>query len=212
MFTGIVHGRFKVASLQKSIGLLRYAVNLPDSLLKGLDIGASVSIDGICQTVVQLDDTGVWFEAIQETLLKTTLQSISEGDLVNVERSARWGDEIGGHLLSGHVIGTAKITQIENLNEQKILHLSCPQEWMKYFFRKGFIALNGASLTLVDIFEHGEFTVHLIPETLRITTLDLKSVGDLINVEIDSRTQIIVDTIDRMRINPAVQLSTVGEN
>ncbi len=201
MFTGIVRGLCVVSSIKKGKGCLQYAVILPKSLLKGLKIGASISIDGACQTVVKIDGDTVWFDAIQETLNRTTLKFLIVGQKVNVERAATIRDEIGGHLLSGHVWGVAKVQNISIENDQRIMKFTVPSEWMKYFFSKGYVAIDGVSLTLVDVDPKGTFTVHLIPETLRLTTLGHKEVGHWVNIELDSQTQVIVDTVERMHLS-----------
>lgn len=198
MFTGIVRGMCKVDTVQKKPGLLQYAITLPNDLLEGLKLGASVSIAGTCQTVVKIENNNVWFDAIQETLDRTTLKTLKPNQYVNVERSARFGDEIGGHLLSGHIWGTAKIKNIQHKDNNCIMTFQVDPEWIKYFFPKGFIALDGVSLTLTDVHDDGTFTVHFIPETLRLTTFGSKGVGDLVNVELDSQTQTIVTTIERI--------------
>jgi len=195
MFTGIVKAIAPITALQKKDGLLRYAVSFPEDMLTGLVCGASVSINGICQTVVDIDKQAVSFEAISETLTRTTLRYLQEGSLVNIERSAKIGDEIGGHLLSGHIYGTAAISSII----ENVYTLRCPSNWMKYFFSKGFIALDGVSLTVVDVNkEVSMFSVHLIPETLKRTILGKKQEGDLVNVELDAMTQATVETIEAL--------------
>lgn len=199
MFTGIVKGLCPIADLQKRPGLLKYSVELPQELLEGLQIGASVSVNGVCQSVVTQAGSKVWFDAIQETLDKTTLAHLQVGERVNIERSAKFSDEIGGHILSGHVFGTARVHEILDSENNKKMTFQCPVEWTRYLFPKGYVALDGASLTLVDVdAQQGLFSVHLIPETLRVTTLGLKKQGDLMNLEFDSQTQVIVDTVERV--------------
>ena len=192
MFTGIVQKLLPITQIQHQQGLLKYAIHLEDQT--NLKVGASIAIDGTCQTVVRIDGTNVWFDAIPETLEKTTLKNLIVGQLVNMERAAKFGDEIGGHILSGHVYGTATLT---NIHENQYT-FQCPAEWMKYFFEKGFIAIDGASLTLVDVDGKGAFSVHLIPETLLRTTLGFKKTGALVNIEIDSQTQTIVECCTRI--------------
>lgn len=128
----------------------------------------------------------------------TTLGSLTPGALVHVERSARQGDENGGHVLSGHVDGTAEIAGVERTAENLALVVRVPAELSRYVFGKGFIALQGASLTVNRWDEAAlTFRVNLIPETIRLTTFGEKRAGDRINLEIDRQTQVIVDTIDR---------------
>lgn len=200
MFTGIVQSKVTIAWISHSPSLSRYAINLPSNLRDGLQLGASVSVQGICQTVVAIENELVIFEAIKETLACTTIPTWKESDLVNVERSLKMGDEIGGHLLSGHIIGTGTIKKIEHPSqEQSIVTLQCSPDWMKYILPKGYIALNGVSLTVGNVGRaDSEFTVNLIPETRRLTTFGNAKEGDTINIEIDSQTQAIVDTVERV--------------
>ena len=199
MFTGIIQNTGTVVWIKATSDFTRYAIQFPKDLLKDLAIGASVSIHGICQTVVAIENETVVFEAIKETLDKTTLHSLAIGQILNIERSLKMGDEIGGHLLSGHVYGTAIISKIDSPpNEQKIFRVQCDPSWMKYIFYKGFIALNGASLTVGNVVPAGFFTVNLIPETLKRTTFGIVEVGEEINVEIDSQTMVIVESVERV--------------
>lgn len=198
MFTGIVKGLCKVEALEVKKGMAHYAIAFTPELLKGLVLGASVSIDGICQTAVRIEGQQVWFDAIEETLKRTTLKNLRVGQKVNIERSAKFGDEIGGHVLSGHIYGTAQIKKIDKWDNNQSVTFQCPKEWTKYLFSKGYIALDGVSLTLVDVDTNGFFSVHLIPETLRLTTFGFKKEGDLVNIEFDSQTQSIVDTVERV--------------
>jgi len=199
MFTGIVQGTFPIQQVKQTPGGLRFSVALDETISSGLQQGASVAIDGVCLTVVEFTPKSVSFDVIKETLTRTTLKFIKEGSLVNVERSAKIGDEIGGHLLSGHIFGTATIHAIDRTDGKYAVNLKCPPQWTKYLLPKGYVALDGASLTLVDIDQaEGLFSVHLIPETLQKTTFGIKKEGAFVNVELDSQTQAIVDTIERL--------------
>jgi riboflavin synthase len=198
MFTGIVQGAFPVREIVRKDSALSYAVELPNELRADLKLGASVCVDGVCQTVARLRGDLVGFDANDETLRVTTLGSLVEGSLAHVERSARQGDENGGHVLSGHVDGTAEIVGVERSAENLALTFRVPAELSRYVFNKGFIALHGASLTVNRWDEATRtFRVHLIPETIRLTTFGQKKMGDRVNLEIDRQTQVIVDTIDR---------------
>ena len=202
MFTGIVRGIGKITKIQTLPGLNHYSIGIDNHLLSNLEIGASIAIDGVCLTVVGFNAQEVSFDAINETLNRTTLKTLKEGDLVNIERAAKFGDEIGGHLLSGHIFGTASIQAIDRTQNNCIISLKCPKEWIKYLFPKGYVALNGASLTLVDVDKaQGTFSVHLIPETLEKTTFGIKKVNNEINMELDSQTQAVVDTIEAIYQN-----------
>jgi len=200
MFTGIVKGVLRVVDVQRRPDMIQFSIKVPKAFLDGLEVGASVAIDGVCLTVTRIHSSSlhVSFDAIQETLSRTTLNELHIDRKVNVERSAKFSDEIGGHIVSGHVFGKAQIHQIAPLENHQKMVFHCPKEWMKYFFEKGFIAIDGASLTLVDVDPTGFFSVHLIPETLKATTLGTKQEKDWVNIELDSRTQSIVETIERI--------------
>ena len=196
MFTGIVQGACPVTRITDRPGLRTITLDLPAALREGLEIGASVAVSGVCLTVTTLDGGAVSFDAIDETLRLTNLGRLRDGDRVNVERSARAGVEIGGHELSGHVDGTAEIVALDRPPGNHVVTFRAPHELMRYVFTKGFIALDGCSLTVVDVDrDAATFTVHLIPETLRVTTFGAKGMGDRVNLEVERRTQVIVDTI-----------------
>ena len=198
MFTGIVQGLAKVECVESSPGFKRISVLLGPDLITGLKVGASVSIDGVCLTAVNIDGDLATFDVIQETLQKTTLNTIHTDRMVNVERAAKFGDEIGGHLISGHVFDTAQIIHLHRPAHHVIMTFQGKAAWMKYLFPKGYIAIDGVSLTLVEVNPDLTFSVHLIPETLRVTTLGRKETGQHVNIEVDAQTQAIVDTVERI--------------
>ncbi len=197
MFTGIVQGMATVEEVQAAPGLTTFVIRLPEDKTDGVAIGASVAINGTCLTVTRQEGSALYFDAIQETLRLTTLGDLKPGDSINFERAARIGDEIGGHLLSGHVHTTATITEIVRPENNVTLWFDVPEQWMKYIFAKGYIAINGASLTIGEV-QDNRFNVHLIPETLRATTFGTATEGTRVNLEIDSQTQTIVDTLARL--------------
>mgnify|MGYP001168668683 FL=1 len=197
MFTGIVQGVATIAEVITAPGLNTLVVRFPEAKVQGVTIGASVAINGTCLTVTRQDGDLLYFDAMQETLRLTTLGKLAEGDSVNFERAARIGDEIGGHLLSGHVHTTAVLAEIIRTENNVTLWFEVPESWMKYVFPKGYIAINGASLTIGEV-TGNRFNVHLIPETLRATTFGTAEQGQSVNIEIDSQTQTIVDTLARL--------------
>lgn len=199
MYTGIVAGAFPLVGLTQKPGLSQLVVELNDALVEGLTIGASVGLNGVCMTVTAIDGVRVHFDAMQETLSLTTLGQLCEGDLLNVERSATQGAEIGGHLISGHVDGRAELVALERPENNCTMTFLLPPELVKYVFKKGFIGLHGCSLTVAELDrERGTFSVCLIPETLRVTNLSELQVGDRVNIEVDRQTQVIVDTVERV--------------
>lgn len=199
MFTGIVQAYLPIKKIEHQTGLMSFAVEFPSDLLIDLKIGASVALDGVCLTVVRIDGHEVSFDAMMETLRLTTLQYLKEGQKINVERSARLSDEVGGHRVSGHVSTVASIIAVQEPENNKVVTFQVSSDDLKYIFQKGFIALDGCSLTVTNVdAEKGTFDVWLIPETLARTGFGKKTVGDKVNVEFDPTTQVIVDTVERM--------------
>tara|TARA_B100000579_G_C22641736_1_gene761807 strand:- start:245 stop:835 length:591 start_codon:yes stop_codon:yes gene_type:complete len=190
MFTGIVQGTGSVHSIEGD-ATLTFAIQIPST--DGLEVGGSVSIDGVCLTATSIGQQ-VTFDVIPETIHRTTLGSLKPGDSVNVERALKFGDELGGHLLSGHIMGTAHISKVRDQDYT----ICCPPEMADYIQEKGYIAVDGISLTIGETDGNGGFDVHIIPETLRLTTLGKKSEGDRVNIEIDAMTQAVVETTKRM--------------
>lgn len=197
MFTGIVQGIATVEEITARPGLSTFAIRLPAKNTEGVTIGASVAINGTCLTVTRQEGSVLFFDAMQETLRLTTLGNLEAGNTVNFERAARIGDEIGGHLLSGHVHTTARLVEILRPENNVTLWFEVPEAWTRYIFPKGYIAINGASLTIGEV-KGNRFNVHLIPETLRATTFGRATEGEWVNIEIDSQTQTIVDTLARL--------------
>ncbi|MGL4449123.1 MAG: riboflavin synthase subunit alpha [Shewanella sp.] len=197
MFTGIVQATCEVAAIHKKDGLNTLEVAFKPDLHEGLAIGASVANNGVCLTVTQIVDHRVFFDVVEETLRMTNLASLRVGSLVNIERSLTFGSEIGGHILSGHIHTKAKVLNISHTAEHYDLQLGLDSKWMNYIFYKGFVGVNGCSLTVGEV-TNASFMLHLIPETLKLTNLGQCQVGDELNIEIDSQTQVIVDTVERL--------------
>ena len=195
MFTGIVQGLGTIKSIEEGNGITTFSIACPDT--QNLAIGASVAIDGVCLTATSIKDKLVTFDVIPETLERTTLGERVVDDEVNIERSLRYGDEVGGHLLSGHIIGRGLFTYSQKVGEGVQLKIKAPPSIQKYIQTKGYIGIDGISLTLGEVHEN-EFDLHIIPETLRLTTLGSKQVGDAVNIEIDSTTMMIVETVERL--------------
>ncbi len=197
MFTGIVQAALPVVSVQKAKGLWTLQLDLPESLIQGLKVGASIALNGACLTVTQIDNMRVDFDVMMETLAVTNLGDVHAGTIVNVERAARFGDDIGGHQLSGHVHGVVEVLEIERPENNVVVWFELPATFKPYVFTKGYIGLNGCSLTIGQVLED-RFCVYLIPETLKVTTFGDATQGTRINLEIDSHTQAVVDTVERV--------------
>lgn len=199
MFSGITQGLFPVTAVQQHHDALHYAIALPQAWHQMIKVGDSIAVDGVCQTIVQIEDTGTtWFDAMPATCDITTLQHLQSGQQVSIEKSLRLGDACGGHMLSGHVHGTAQVIDCMDQKGQVDLHIQCPAKWLPYLLPKGFVALNGSSLTIANIDQNGTLTVHLIPETCRLTKLGQLAAGDSVNVELDQMTITIVNTTERI--------------
>lgn len=203
MFTGIVQGVAQVHAISDRPGLRTLALQCPAGFLHGVEIGASIAVDGVCLTVTRFDESAhqAEFDVMQQTLSLTTLGGLKVGASVNVERAAREGAEVGGHVLSGHVDFRAVLTEVRHPENNHVMRLAVPAPWMRYVFAKGYIAVDGASLTVAEAGHEpgggGWFEVWLIPETLRQTTFGAKAVGQSLNIEIERATQVMVDTVRR---------------
>eukprot|EP00887_Chlorella_sp_A99_P007256 scaffold2.g7256.t1 len=201
LFTGIVQGKGTVQAIDRKQDFQSFDIELPSRRGAGVAIGASVAINGTCLTVVEQRGDVLRFDVIGESLRRTNLGLLQEGSAVNFERSARMGDEIGGHTVSGHVHTTARIVGVEETENNRRLEFELDgKDWIKYVLPKGFISVDGCSLTSLRAacrVRTPTSRVYLIPETLRVTVLGDKGEGDVVNVEVDTATQAIVDTVER---------------
>ena len=199
VFTGIVEGTGTISNVVELDNLTQISIDMPSKFSNEIKIGASVCVDGVCLTVCSIDNDNLSFDVIMETLNVTTFSNVKIGDIVNVERSMKLGDELGGHLLSGHVSTTATISKLENPENNHIITFQTDLDTIKYIFPKGYIALNGVSLTIGEVDKSNQtFNVYLIPETLRLTNLGNKVVGNRINLEIETQTRNMVDTLSEI--------------
>ncbi|MBL8343638.1 MAG: riboflavin synthase subunit alpha [Rubrivivax sp.] len=217
MFTGIVAGQAHVERLADRAGLRSFTLRfVVPGFGAGLEIGASVAVEGVCLTVTALhggpagEVVAADFDVMQQSLALTTLGTLAEGSAVNVERAAKDGAEIGGHPLSGHVDCLGTISQVRRPENNHVLRIALPPRFMRYVFAKGYIAVNGCSLTAAEVNRaEGWFEVWLIPETLRLTTFAARREGDAVNIEIERQTQVFVDTVREAvdeRLGPLVPL------
>ena len=192
-----MQGIAPIHSVIEKTNFKTHVIKMPQELLTDLEIGASVAHNGVCLTVTKIDKDLVSFDLMTETLRVTNLGSLREGDYVNIERAMRMGTEIGGHILSGHIYCTAKVAQIIPSENNLQIRFELPQtDVMKYILHKGFIAVDGISLTVGEV-KGRQFSVNLIPETFQRTLIGQRRVGDLVNIEIDPQTQAVVDAVER---------------
>lgn len=194
MFSGIIQCLGEVRSTQFSEEGSILGVVSSSSFVHRLERGASVAVDGVCLTVVRFEETGLLlFDVIQETLALTTIKGYRVGSRVNLERSLKFGDEVGGHMVTGHVCGVGEIIGIR----KNLYEILLPSSLSSYAFAKGCIAIDGVSLTIISV-QKDVICVGLIPETLSRTTLGYKSVGDSVNIEPDMSTKVHVDTLSQL--------------
>lgn len=199
MYTGIVQGLEKIVDIQQGNHFTTLFISNQNGFFDDIFIGASVAVEGTCLTATGFDSTQniVSFDVGEVSNTLTTLQFLKIGDEVNIERSVKAGMENGGHNLYGHIEGMAQVINVIHSGETVHIDLMIPEDNIKYFFKKGFIGLQGCSLTVnrVDRKSH-EISVDLIPETLRLTTFKYIKVGDQLNYEIDQMTRTMVDTLE----------------
>ena len=194
MFSGIVEGTGKVTKLISKKDHISIEVSPPKNFNKKLKKGASISVDGVCLTYINSGDKKLRFDVIEETLKRTNLKLASKGSIVNLERSINASSEIGGHLMSGHIHFTGKVNKILDKKSTKDIVIKFPSKFKEYIFEKGYIGINGCSLTLGKV-NKDSFYIHLIPETLSVTNLNDIKTNCLVNVEIDQNTIAIVETV-----------------
>ncbi|MEM0514430.1 riboflavin synthase subunit alpha [Pseudoalteromonas sp. YIC-827] len=201
MFTGIVQCQAQVQSKTLTNGVQRLVLSVPSKYLQNLELGASIAVNGCCLTVVEYNgDEGslgsVQFDVIDETLALTNLGQLECGDKVNFERSMTFGSELGGHIVSGHIHCVGSLIERIDTQDNCRMHIALDAKWREYVLYKGFISVNGASLTVGELSDQG-FWLHLIPETLAITNLGQMAAGAEINIEVDQQTYTIVQTVQR---------------
>ena len=201
MFTGIVQTKATVIAADTENQLCRLVISVEKTFAQQLELGASIAINGVCLTVVKYftedNNSIIHFDVIDETLKLTNLGNLSKGSVINFERSLKFGDELGGHIVSGHVQTCAELNELSQTSENCAMKFVLPPEYSKYILSKGFISVNGISLTVGEARE-GYFYVHLIPETLARTNLSALALSDKVNIELDQQTITIVKTVERL--------------
>tara|TARA_B100000795_G_C22792370_1_gene437569 strand:- start:47 stop:685 length:639 start_codon:yes stop_codon:yes gene_type:complete len=204
MFTGIVQGIRKISAVEDIEGGRRLRIQLED-LAEKLQQGASVAVNGVCLTAIKIEVGSAEFDIIQESLDRSNLGALVIGDSVDIERACYFGDEVGGHQVTGHIDCTGKIDEIRKTPNNRDIVVYCEEEWGRYLIPKGWIAIDGVSLTVVDV-GNNWFSISLIPETLEQTVLGKKTKGDIVNLEFDHTTKVIVRTVERMLPEIKIQM------
>ncbi|ADZ90386.1 riboflavin synthase [Marinomonas mediterranea] len=200
MFTGIVQGVATVLASKSNGRNKKLDIHFPGGSMLNQQLGASVAVNGVCLTVAEIQQNVLSFDVIDTTLALTNIGELESKDLVNFERAARMGDEIGGHVMSGHILTTVIVSNVEKIEESVHIRFAVAQDDIdarRYLFDKGYVGLNGSSLTISAIGDDW-IEVSLIPETLRLTTFGALQKGDRVNLEVDAHTQSTVDTVERV--------------
>lgn len=197
MFTGIVEEIGTVEQVAKGVASFGLTIDA-STVLDGTRIGDSISVDGVCLTVTERSDTSFSVGLAPETLSRTTLGELAEGGHVNLERSLTPMSRMGGHFVQGHIDGTGEILSIEKDDDSLRLMIGFRPELMHYVVNKGFIAIDGISLTVIDAFDD-RFSLMLVDHTLKHVTLGRKDVGDRVNVEVD----ILAKYVEKVRMQNA---------
>lgn len=183
MFTGIIESVGKIASIDRASEAVRLTV-AAGCIAEDVALGDSVAINGVCLTVVAIAPPHVTFDAVYETMRKTTLGQLQVGDSVNLERSLPVGGRLGGHIVQGHVDGTGRIASIRPIGNSYFIYIDASPDLMRYIVTKGSVAVDGISLTVAEA-EDRTFALSIIPHTWDQTTLKDKRAGDTVNIECD---------------------------
>ena len=197
MFSGIVQTVGKIESIKDKNHIKTIRIETHGDYLEDIAIGQSVSVDGVCLSLVKKNNEYCEFEAVEETKNRTILGSYKQGTKVNLEKSLKFGDTVGGHFVSGHIHTRGRIVEVELIGESKNILVEIEEKWIKYLTEKGYISVNGASITIGKVSKN-TFYIHLIPETLKTTNLDELIYDNYVNLEFDQATIAIVDTTERL--------------
>lgn len=199
MFTGLVESLAEVRSL-KQVGPGVRLIVADEDIASRIAIGGSVAVNGCCLTVVEIDGEQLGFDAGEETLSRTNLGKLQPGDRVNLETSLRLGDEVGGHLVTGHIDAVGQVAARNDDGDWCTMWFAAPPALLRQMASKGSVAVDGVSLTLVDVTEE-QFSVALIPHTLDVTTLGRRAVGDAVNLETDVLAKYVEKQLQGERAN-----------
>ena len=196
MFTGLIEMLCIVKSVRNTAGAMQLTVDL-GKLADETKIGDSIAINGTCLTVAQLTANVAVFDVSPETLRKSALGKLKAGSQVNVERAVKAGDRLGGHIVAGHIDGTATIAAVHKQDKVWNIKFSAPSELLDQMVVKGSVAVDGVSLTIASL-DKGSFSAAIIPETLKKTTLGKTKIGDSVNIETDIIVKIIKKQLDKI--------------
>lgn len=206
MFTGIIEDPGKITDVRPINGGLRFTVEA-NHVTDDLKIGDSISVNGVCLTVVALAGQRFSVEAVGETLEKTTIGTLEPGDLVNLERPLAANGRFGGHIVQGHVNATGVIRQWFARGDNWFLEVELPQALMRYVILEGSIAIEGISLTVAKL-QGNRVGINIIPHTVKVTNLQTKAVGDPVNIEVDVLAKYVENLLSFQKQTPENQERT----
>jgi riboflavin synthase len=195
MFTGIVRELGRIAAVEGGEVGVRLVIAAPATAAESA-VGDSVSINGVCLTVTEAANGSIAFDAVPETLRRSSLGGLAPGDAVNVERALRAGEPLGGHYVQGHVDGVGTIRRSDVEDDGRRVWIDVPADLHRYLVEKGSVALDGVSLTVAELDDDG-FAVALVPHTLAVTTFGAREPGDQVNIEVDVLAKYVERLVDR---------------
>lgn len=210
MFTGIIEETGQIRAITRHAVSARLMVS-SQKVMEDIRVGDSVAVNGVCLTATELVDGGFCTDVMAETLSKTNLGTLKVGDKVNLERALRLGDRLGGHLVAGHIDGVGRILRRERQEIAWIFTVQTSQEVTRYLIKKGSVAVDGISLTVVDAWQDG-FTVSVIPHTAAVTTLGFKRPGDTVNLEPDLIGKYVEKFVQSASIKSGIDSSFLAEH
>ena len=205
MFTGIIEEIGKIQKTHPIAGGLSIKIEAK-KITEDISVNDSICVDGVCLTATKINDSGFWVDAVGATLEKTTFANIITSATVNLERSLKLNDRLGGHLVQGHVNGIGTISEIQKLGENYLIKISIPEKLENYIVKEGSIAVNGISLTTADVIKN-QVTISIIPQTWQNTTLQYKQLNDKVNVEIDILAKYVEKLLSKNNSNTKIDIS-----
>ncbi|HPX61416.1 MAG TPA: riboflavin synthase [Deltaproteobacteria bacterium] len=210
MFTGLIEdiGRVRALARRGEAGVLQVETSLP---LTEIACGDSVAVNGICLTVVRIHASGLSFDVSPETMLCSTLGHLRTGQHVNLERAMRLGDRLGGHIVTGHIDCTARLSNVSETSGNRVMEFSLPHEHLRLLVTKGSVAINGTSLTINAVTASG-FSINLIPLTQTKTNLSLLKAGDEVNIETDIIGKYVERLIQPWKPSGGLTIKALAEN
>ncbi len=210
MFTGLIEEVGKVKSINRKYDGLQIQVQA-EKILEDVKIGDSISINGVCLTVVSIGEGSFSFDVSQETLNRSNIKYLKIGDYVNLERALRVSDRLGGHIVQGHVDTTGKISKIIPLGEHTVFQIDIPEKYIHLVVEKGSIAVDGISLT-VNSLERNIISINIIPHTIKQTNLQYRKIGDIVNIEFDIIGKYVWNMVEKIKERKPQSLEKLLEN